>query len=83
MAEPNRTPSGGPSEAIRQKTEIDNSGRFPIFDQQSAESALRLRGKGKPQLTKAQRRSLIRRAAKYAPDMAKAAFMEDKKNGDI
>ncbi len=76
---PLRTPSGGPSEAARE--EYGNKrGAFPIFDRQSAESALRLRGKAK---SKAERKNIIVRARKYMPEMAKAAFELDTKNGDI
>jgi len=76
---PLRTPSGGPSEAARE--EYGNKrGAFPIFDRQSAESALRLRGKAR---SKAERRNIIVRARKYMPDMAKAAWELDTKNGDI
>ncbi len=76
---PLRTPSGGPSEAARE--EYGNKrGAFPIFDKTSAESALRLRGKAK---TAAERKNIIMRARKYAPDMAKAAWELDTKNGDI
>ena len=82
MPDAKRTPSGGPSQAAREKYGVVGED-YPIFDQQSADSALRLRGKHKPPLTKAQRRSLIRRAAKFMPEMAKAAFELDTKNGDI
>ena len=76
---PLRTPSGGPSEAARE--EYGNKrGAFPIFDRQSAESALRLRGKAR---SKAERKNIIARARKFMPEMAKAAWELDTKNGDI
>ena len=76
---PLRTPSGGPSEAARE--EYGNKrGAFPIFDRQSAESALRLRGKAK---SKAERKNIIVRARKYMPEMAKAAWEMDSKAGVI
>lgn len=75
----NRTPSGAPSEKARQKYG-QKDGSFPIFDTKSAESALKLRGRAK---SKAERRSIINRARKYAPEAAKAAWQADTKNGDI
>lgn len=55
-------------------------GKFPIFDARSANSALRLRGHAK---TKAERRSIIRRAARYAPAAARRAREADRKSGKI
>jgi hypothetical protein len=43
-------------------------------------SALRLRGHAK---SKSERRSVIRRAAKFAPEAAKKAWEADKKAGKI
>ena len=79
MAAPKRTPSGSPSAATRRQYG-NSAGAFPIFDAKSAKSALDLRGKAK---NKADRRDIIRRAMKYLPDEAKAAFMEDHKAGAI
>ncbi len=76
----NRTPSGAPSAVARQKYGVNDQGDFPIFDKASAEAALKLRGKAK---TKAERQLIIERAMKYAPDMAKQAYMADKKAGAI
>lgn len=75
----NRTPSGAPSETARKKYG-QKDGSFPIFDKKSAEDAIKLRGHAK---SKAERRSIINRARKYAPEAAKAAWMLDTKNGDI
>ena len=55
-------------------------GAFPIFDKKSANSALKLRGHAK---SKAERRSIINRAAKYAPDAARRAREADRKAGKI
>jgi hypothetical protein len=68
-----RTPSGAPSEQAREKYG-EKDGSFPIFDKKSALAALRLRGRAK---SAAERADIIRRAAKYAPDEAKAAYMAD------
>lgn len=75
----NRTPSGAPSQAARDKYGQEG-GAFPIFDKKSAEDALKLRGHAK---SATERADIIKRAAKYAPDEAKAAYMADKKNGSI
>jgi hypothetical protein len=57
---------------------MKGTGKFPIFDQKSARSAIRLRGHAG---SKAQRRNIINRAAKYAPAAAKRARVADKKRG--
>lgn len=72
-----RTPKGNPTATARKKKATLSEGRFPIFDKQSAESALRLRGKTK---SKEERRKVINGAAKYQPAMAKKAREQDKKN---
>ena len=74
-----RTDKGNVTSEAR-KDHGDKDGRFPIFDKKSATSALRLRGHAK---SKDERRSIIRRAAKYAPGMAHQALEEDKKKGLI
>lgn len=81
----NRTESGGPSAEARQQYGMRDSsgqstGRFPIFDQKSALAALKLRGKAKD---RKERRKIIMRAMEYAPDQAKAAMMQDKKDGMV
>lgn len=55
-------------------------GKFPIFDTRSARSALRLRGHAR---TKAERRSIIRRAARFLPNEARRARERDRKLGKI
>jgi hypothetical protein len=75
----NRTSKGNVKEAARTKYG-DKEGRFPIFDKKSATSALRLRGHAK---SKAERASIIRRAAKYAPEAARRAREADKKAGKL
>lgn len=75
----NRTAKGNVKETAR-KRYGDKKGRFPIFDKRSAMSALRLRGHAK---SKAERSSIIRRAAKYAPEAAARAREADKKAGKL
>jgi hypothetical protein len=53
-------------------------GRFPIATRAQAASALKLRGHAK---NKAERRAIIRRAAKFLPEAARNALEEDKKKG--
>ena len=64
----------------REKHSATGDGRFPIATKQQAISALRLRGHAR---TKAERRAIIRRAAKFVPEMAKRAYEEDKAKGLI
>ena len=54
----------------------NKAGRFPIFDSRSARSALKLRGHAK---TAAERRSVIKRARKFAPAAAAKAAKADSK----
>ena len=54
--------------------------RFPITNKAQARSALRLRGHN---TSKAQRRAIISRAAKFLPAAAHAAMEADKKAGAI
>jgi hypothetical protein len=70
-----RTSSGNVTAAAR-KRYGGKAGRFPIFDQRSARSALRLRGHAR---TAAERRSVINRAARYTPAAAKRARAVDRK----
>tara|TARA_Y100000034_G_scaffold101395_2_gene125688 strand:+ start:157 stop:408 length:252 start_codon:yes stop_codon:yes gene_type:complete len=63
--------------AQRNKYAIFDDGSYPIFNRQSAQSALRLRGRGN--LTKSDRLYLIKKAMKYAPQAAKKALARDKK----
>lgn len=57
-----------------------SEGRFPIKNKAQAISALKLRGHAK---NKEERRKIIRRAAKFVPEMAKKAWEEDKQKGLI
>lgn len=68
------------TEEDREKHSATDDGRFPIKNASQARSALRLRGQN---TDKAQRRSIIRRAAKFLPEAAKKAWEEDKKSGAI
>ena len=72
-----RTKSGGVSAAARRKHGMKGTkGKFPIFDTKSARSAIKLRGHAK---SKAARRNIINRAAKYAPSAAAKARKVDAK----
>ena len=73
----NRTAKGNVTAKARER-HGDAQGRFPIFDKKSAEAAIRLRGHAS---SAAERASIIRRAAKYAPEAAKRAREADKKKG--
>jgi hypothetical protein len=64
----------------RKKHSATGDGRFPIATKQQAISALRLRGHAK---NKAERRAIIRRAAKFVPEMARQALENDRKKGLI
>jgi hypothetical protein len=64
----------------REKHSATNDERFPITNKSQARSALRLRGHG---TSKAQRRAVISRAAKFLPAAAKAAREADVKSGAI
>jgi hypothetical protein len=64
----------------RKNHSATGDGRFPINSSSEAKSALELRGHA---TDKSQRRSIIRRAAKYLPAAAKAAWTEDKAKGLI
>lgn len=75
-----RTAAGTIKEKVRDKTATLSNDRFPIFDERSAKAALRLRGHG---TTAAERKKIIAKAAKYAPEKAKAAKDADKKNDKI
>lgn len=70
-----RTSKGNVTASAR-KQYGNKRGAFPIFDKKSASSAIRLRGRAK---TKAERRSILNRAAKYQPEKARAARERDRK----
>jgi len=64
----------------RKKHSAVGGGRFPIATKQQAISALKLRGHAR---SKDERRTIIRKAAKYVPAMAKKAWDDDRKAGLI
>jgi hypothetical protein len=64
----------------RKKHATLSGGRFPIKNKSQASSALKLRGHAK---SKSERRSIIRRAAKFIPGAAKKALEADRKAGKI
>lgn len=64
----------------RKEHSATGDGRFPIATRQQAISALKLRGHAK---NKAERRAIIRRAAKFVPEQARAALEADKKSGAL
>jgi len=64
----------------REKHSATGDGRFPIKNASQARSAIRLRGHAK---SKGERRAILRRAAKYLPEMARKAMEEDRSKGLI
>lgn len=64
----------------RKKHATLSEGRFPIKNKAQALSALKLRGHAK---TPEERRKIINRAAKFAPEAARAAREADRKNKKI
>jgi len=64
----------------REKYSATKDDRFPIKNKSQAMSALRLRGHAG---SKAQRRAVIRRAAKFAPAAAAKALAADKAAGKV
>jgi hypothetical protein len=64
----------------RKKHSATGDGRFPIATKAQAISAIRLRGHARD---KAERRSILRRAAKFVPEMARRAREADHKQGLI
>ena len=64
----------------RREHSATGDSRFPIANRAQAASALRLRGHN---TSKAQRRAIIRRAAKFLPAAAKSAWETDKASGAI
>ena len=70
-----RTKKGNVTAEARKK-HGEKDGSFPIFDKQSADSALHLRGHAS---YSSERQSIINRAAKYDPTAAKKAREADKK----
>ena len=72
-----RTKAGNVKESARDKHATLSGGRFPIWDKRSAVAALRLRGHG---TTESERKRIIQRAAKYAPQAAQAAAQADSRS---
>ena len=68
--ESNRTAKGNVTQDARDDHATLSDGRFPIFDKKSALAALKLRGHG---TTAAERKKIIDKAAKYAPEAAEKA----------
>jgi hypothetical protein len=64
----------------REKHSATGGGRFPVATKQQAISAIKLRGHAK---NKAERRAILRKAAKFVPDMAKKAADADREKGLI
>jgi hypothetical protein len=62
----------------REKHAAVSGGRFPVTNKAQAASALKLRGHTK---NKAERRAVIRAAAKYLPEAARKALEADRKAG--
>ena len=62
----------------REKHAALSKGRFPVTNKAQASSALKLRGHTK---SKAERRAVIRAAAKFLPAAAAKALSDDRKAG--
>lgn len=62
----------------RKKHSATGDGRFPIATKQQAISAIKLRGHAK---NAAERAAILRRAAKFVPEMAARAREADRKAG--
>ena len=75
MMEKKRTAKGNITQDTREKYATVGKDKFPIFDKESAESAIKLRGHA----SKANQKKIINKAAKYAPAAAKKAREADKK----
>tara|TARA_R110000824_G_scaffold125429_7_gene284579 strand:+ start:482 stop:961 length:480 start_codon:yes stop_codon:yes gene_type:complete len=75
MMEADRTAKGNITQDAREKNATVGKDKFPIFDKESAESAIKLRGHA----SKANQKKIINKAAKYAPAAAKKARKADKK----
>ena len=72
--EANRTAKGNITQDAREKYATVGKDKFPIFDKKSAEAAIDLRGHA----PEADRKKIIDKAAKFAPEAAKKAREEDK-----
>jgi hypothetical protein len=77
MADAMRTPSGAPSQAARDKTGMAD-GSFPVFDNESAEQAIKLRGHGDKKAVLAHvAKSPVAKNSKKIQDMIDAARERD------
>tara|TARA_Y100000593_G_C4305526_1_gene335529 strand:+ start:2144 stop:2725 length:582 start_codon:yes stop_codon:yes gene_type:complete len=70
---PKRTAKGNITQDTREKYATVGDDKFPIFDKKSAEAAIDLRGHA----PEADRKKIINKAAKYAPEAAKKAREAD------
>ena len=75
MDEEKRTAKGNITQDTREKYATVGKDKFPIFDKESAESAIKLRGHA----SAADQKKIINKAAKYAPEAAKKAREAEKK----
>jgi hypothetical protein len=73
--EAERTAKGNITQDTREDHATVGKDKFPIFDKKSAKAAIDLRG----HTSKANRKKIINKAAKYAPAAAKKAREADKK----
>lgn len=78
MGDKYRTPSGAPTAEARQKFGLPD-GSFPIWDKESARSALDLLGR----LSGDKLRNRLRAIAKYLPKEAHDALERYKKEGKL
>lgn len=69
-----RTSKGNITQSTREKYATVGKDKFPIFDKESAEAAIDLRGHA----SESERARIINKAAKYAPEAAKKAREADK-----
>ena len=69
-----RTSKGNITQSAREKYATVGKDGFPIFDKESAEAAIDLRGHA----SESERAKIINKAAKYAPEAAKKAREADK-----
>ena len=74
VSEKKRTAKGNITQDTREKYATVGKDKFPIFDDESADSALKLRG----HTSKKNQEKIINKAAKYAPEAAKKAREAEK-----
>lgn len=74
MADKYRAPSGEPTAEAREKFSVFGDKSYPIWDKESAVSAIDKRGFLKSSV---KRKKVLDAAAKYAPAEAKAARQDD------